>query len=625
MSAPTAERGYVAADARRGRLAGLTVTPARAGACVGVIALAALGAQILIGRAYHGPWIFDDELGYRVLAQSVASTGHFALFGKGGLSYSPLYPIVLAPLYRLHLSGVEAYEWTKVVNSLLMASSLFPIYKIARFVLPRSRAVIATALSALAPLMLYSSLELSESQAFPLAKFALWAMLVAIRSPSWPHDALVIVLCILAASARLQLVVLLPAGFVAVVLALALRGGGLREVVRGTVRGHWLLTAATAGGVLLGVAAYAGTAVLSLTGQYSYQRTLPSPPPERLAHLIVAHIAGLDLGLGVIPFAGTLAAAYLWARRPSRHDVSAFAAVAVSVTAFSVVLVAFTTYQQTAGGDLPRIHERYLIYVFPFFIVSMVATTAFARSGRMLKVGLVAGVIAGLLPVTIPYHSMMNGTIGADTFGLTVFAARAPNTEVMALQHAAVIAVMYALFLGVMYALARPNTALVIALTAAVFLFIGHRAHSLLEAAASAATAHTLPATRDWVDAAGPTKGVVILENARRQRRHDLAVAETAFYNLSISRLYYVCTPLLYSQFGEVKTTVEPGGTVAVGAEPLRATYVVAPQGAGVVGRVIAADRPGRLVLVRPAHGVLRIAPNGKSAWSCESPKRSRS
>ena len=59
----------------------------------------------------HGPFIFMDELGYKQMAQSFARTGHFSLFGKSGLAYSPLYPVVLSPIYALTSSTVTAYEW----------------------------------------------------------------------------------------------------------------------------------------------------------------------------------------------------------------------------------------------------------------------------------------------------------------------------------------------------------------------------------------------------------------------------------------------------------------------------------------------------------------------------------
>ena len=86
-----------------------------------------------------------DELGYERMAQSFAHTGHFSLFGKGGLAYSPLYPVVLSPIYALTSSMHTAYEWAKVENAVLLSLSVFPVYGIARFVLPRGRSVAVAA------------------------------------------------------------------------------------------------------------------------------------------------------------------------------------------------------------------------------------------------------------------------------------------------------------------------------------------------------------------------------------------------------------------------------------------------------------------------------------------------
>src|SRR6185437_5081584 len=54
--------------------------------------------RIVIASAVHGPFFFMDELGYQQMARSLARTGHFALFGKAGLAYSPLYPTLLSPV-----------------------------------------------------------------------------------------------------------------------------------------------------------------------------------------------------------------------------------------------------------------------------------------------------------------------------------------------------------------------------------------------------------------------------------------------------------------------------------------------------------------------------------------------
>ena len=190
---------------------------ATAGVLVGLAAMSAAVRAILVGWV-HGPFVFMDELGYERMAQSFAQTGHFALFGKSGLAYSPLYPIVLSPIYALTSSMHSAYEWAKVENAVLISLSVFPVYAIARFVLPRGRSVGVAALSLIAPLMLYSGFEMSESLAYPLCLLAMWAMLHAVRRPSIANDALLLAAIVLASSARLQLVALVPAALTAVLL-----------------------------------------------------------------------------------------------------------------------------------------------------------------------------------------------------------------------------------------------------------------------------------------------------------------------------------------------------------------------------------------------------------------------
>jgi hypothetical protein len=594
-------------------------TPARVAVCLGLVGVLVLAIRIWLVKGYDGPWVFDDELGYQKLAQSLGTSGHLGLFGKQGLSYSPLYPAILAPLYRLHLSGLGVYQWSKVINCVLMTLAAVPTYMIARCVLPPRRALVATGLSLLAPLMLYTTLEMSENAAYPLALFTFWAILVDIRSPSWEHDLLVICCCALAALARLQLVVLLPAAFIAIVLEAAITSHGWRATSRRALRGHPLLTTANVGAALLATAAFAGTSALSLAGLYSQQRVLPRPSPWSFAKLVVDHIAGIDLALGIVPFAGTLVAAYLWTRSRKRSQVTAFAAMALSATAVLVVLVAFTTYGQThahGATDLPRIHERYLIYVLPLFIIAMLAATGLARSSRLLRVGLVAGLVAGLLPLGIPFVTVINNSVAADTFGLSPFVAPSARGSIEPTPHAVLIIVAYGLCLGVVHALARPRTVLVVAIVAAVFVGISASEMALLRDAAHGAR-YGMPSSPNWVDAAGARSGVVIFENPRRNRLRDLAVVQTAFFNLSASRLYYACTPLLMPAFGELHASLDSTGRWLDGARPVRARYAVVPSRSGVLGRVVAVDRPGHLALVVPRGGVLRIDPSLKRLWRC--------
>jgi hypothetical protein len=73
------------------------------------------------------------------------------------------------------------------------------------------------------------------------------------------------------------------------------------------------------------------------------------------------------------------------------------------------------------------------------------------------------------------------------------------------------------------------------------------------------------------------------------------AVRETAFWNASVTRLYYTCERSFGPDFGEQKLA----GTI-------HARYAVAPAKLDVPGRILARDKAGKLVLIAPAGGALR-------------------
>src|SRR5207248_6100538 len=96
-----------------------------------VVCLAAIAAfssllRMALVSLVHAPTIFSDELGYVKLAQSIGRTGHFGLFDDRGLSYSPLYPALLAPIYALGASAPTAYTLIKLANAVLISLAVFP-------------------------------------------------------------------------------------------------------------------------------------------------------------------------------------------------------------------------------------------------------------------------------------------------------------------------------------------------------------------------------------------------------------------------------------------------------------------------------------------------------------------
>jgi hypothetical protein len=586
---------------------------AAVGAALVCLAAISAGLHAVLAHWVHGPFIFMDALGYERMAQSFSHTGHFSLFGKSGVAYSPLYPIVLSPVYALTSSMHTAYEWVKVENAVLMSLAVFPVYAISRFVLSRGRALAVAGLSLVAPLMLYSGFEMSESLAYPLCLLAIWTMLRALRRPSLVNDAVLLCAIMLASAARLQLVVLAPAGLTAVLLVALVRPSGDRGRGRAVWRAvveHRILFGGC-GGVLIAV--LAGSAMngggIPFAGRYSNVGSSHASP-LRVFELFFQHLAELDWAVGVIPFAAALLAGYALVRFRFPQRALLFASVAVATTFWMLLEVAYdaAAFDGTrnlahppAFYDLPRIHERYLIYLVPLFLVALFAGLGVRRWPRAI-VGAVA--VAALLPALIPFGTVVNGTNVFDTFTLLLFGTTR-NGRTVPVQHATTLIVVLSALLASAFFLSasrRLHPPAAVFATALVFV-----AFSALEVGNLVtwvtAKEFGLPAHADWVDRVVGSDANVSLVSGRGRR--TLPLRETAFWNASIHRVYYACSPAFGSDFGD-----EPV------PDTLRARYVVVPVSLGVAGRVLARNPAGKLVLVAPRAGLLRL-PGASSAPAC--------
>jgi hypothetical protein len=578
---------------------------ATVGALFGLAAVSTLLRALLVGQV-HGPFVFMDELGYERMAWSFAHTGHFSLFGKAGLAYSPLYPVVLSPIYALTSSMHTAYEWAKVENAVLISLAIFPMYGIARSALPRGRAVGVAALSLLAPLMLYSGFEMSESLAYPLCLLAIWAMLRAARQASVVNDALVLVTIGLAAAARIQLVALLPAALTAVLLVAIVRP----DRPQGRLRATW--HAVLRHGLLFGACSVALVAVLArramnggglpLAGRYSNVGTAHASP-WRVIELAVEHLAELDFAVGVIPFAAALLAGYALYRFGFPRNALVFASVAVASTVWFLLLVAFDAaafdatsahpHPQTALTDLPRIHERYLIYLVPFFLVALVAALPLLRAKIPRSRHVAIAAVAAALPALIPFGTVINGTRGIDSFALQLFGTTKAGRSVP-VAHATTSILLLSGLLAVVYLLATssrlPPPATVLVTGLAFLVLSTYELGTQLTAIPRKQLG--LPNHNAWVDRVVGTSGdVTVVGGSARQ---VAAVRETAFWNVSVTRVYYTCERGFGPDFGEQRLTA-----------PIVTRYAVVPTSLGVAGRVIARDPAGKLNLVAPAGNTL--------------------
>jgi hypothetical protein len=595
--------------------------PSTATVCLCLLGLFAATAALhaFFATFVHGPTVFSDEIGYTKLAESIGRTGRFALFNEPGLSYSPLYPLVLSPIYALGASAPTAYGLIKLVNAILISLAIFPTYKIARFVLSRRLSLVVAGLSALAPLLAYSSFTVSENLAYPLCLLAVWAILEAVRTPCFRTDAFVIGSILLATAARIQLIVLAPVALSAFVLAPILERDEGVPIARRLLRAasaHALVVGLMAFGLVVVVGgALAGHEVFSVLGRYDVVSRAGLPNLWDFLDLLIRHLAGIDLAVAVAPFAGTLAAAAVFfvSGRPRR--AVPFAAVGIATGAWLLIEVAFDAalFDLPAGGDIPRIHERFLIYVVPLFLTGLVAASRIPESPAVAKIFLGAGVFAALLPLAIPFHTVVNNTVNYESFGLHPF-SRVVEGQLASARHATLIALWYAGTVALLYTRVRRRLVAVVALVAFIFIGISLAAQGRIVQGGNAARMF-LPAHTDWVDRLDLPGDVVLFTGAGRPKE-----LQTAYANFSIKRLYYVCRAAFGAEFGEQEVTIDRAGRLSDASGFVRARYVVTPWSFGIRGRVIAWNANGGDVLVAPPPGPLVVSPPQTPKEFCPPP-----
>jgi hypothetical protein len=262
--------------------------------------------------------------------------------------------------------------------------------------------------------------------------------------------------------------------------------------------------------------------------------------------------------------------------------------------------------------DLPRVHERYLIYLIPLFLVTFVAVLR--RRPRLAPL-LCASAVAAVLPAAIPFGRDINNSIVVDSFALQVF-GRPVAGSYRSIHHATTAAVLIAAFLAMLFTLAvlgrRRRSA--VALTAAVFVIMSSFVWIRVLGAARASTSTGLPAQADWVDRVVRHSSVAMVGGRGVQR---IGLLETAFYNISVDRLYYTCKMAFGANFGERPLTMGAGGSLRQPSGPLEARYAVVPQRFGIRGPVLARDPRSGLELVAPTGGKLMVARDARAAARC--------
>ena len=559
------------------------------------IVLAAAAVWGTLGQQLDVPTVFGDELIHWDASRSLAA-GDGLSVRDGGYGFGPLYPLLLAPVHLLASTDLDAYRWARMLDALVLALAAIPAYFLARRLLPPGWSLACAALTVALPSALYTGFVMTESVAYAACVLAFLAIARCLERPTVKTQLLALAAVGLAAAARFQLASLAAA----LVLALVVRALLTPRQDRRELRRYWPLLAALAiGAVALGVRAALGN---PLEGYGDLWRSYDL---VSIARWTWRAFAGLGLYLALVPVvvAPAVVAGLARAGRAGEREAAAFVSLFLGVNA--VLLVVVGAFSSTEFG-VGFLHDRYLFYVVPLWIVS---TAAWAE--RRLPIGAV-GIVLGALLVLAPLVTLPTYLLNADGGRRFDAVASALPSEVAAAAGLAepqrwwlVVAgvAATALVVGVGWA---PRWLVLVPVAAVFALNAGFAWHSRIDAARNTTFAPLDADTVSWVDGAVPSGAkVATLAGGVSVETRD-ALRLTEFFNASIGPAYDLgggYAPTLAS----TKVRVGGGSVLLADTGTVHPAWVVAPKELDLVGEVVAEGTVEGLRLWRVA-GPLQLA-----------------
>jgi hypothetical protein len=558
-----------------------------AGLWLGVIVVCSIAVRVALGHRMVAPWIMVDELVYSELAKNFAAHGQFLVRGVPSTGYGFVYPVLISPAWKLFASIPQAYTAAKAIDAVLMSLAAIPAYFLARRMLPATLSLVAALLAVVVPSMLYTGMLMTENAFYPLFLLAAFLLVLTLEEPTPFRQIALLAVCAVAFETRAQAVALFAAAATAPILLALIERRGARPTLR---RFGWLYGLLAGGAVIaVGSTLVQGRSPMTLFGAYR-AATSSSYTVRGVLHFFLYHVAELDLYLGIFPFAAMLAL-WLAPRRPSA-GARAFAAASLALWVWLLAEVAAFA----SASFVNRIEERNTFYLAPLALTALVGMAVDGVVTRSRRVIIAAAIVAGVLPVFIPYARFINTSIVSDTFALMPWWWAQDNLiHLNQVRWAALLVSLVAA--GLFIWLPRRRVLLLPALVAVWFIgtayVVENGLHGIHKTTVGSLWAGTHMVHPDWIDrAVGSRANVAILWTGSMPSAYP--VYENEFFSRSVRTVYDVNGAARPDPLPETDVIRRSDGRlVTADGKPIRAQYVLASTAVEVAGHRVAVDGSG--------------------------------
>ncbi|MGH8083056.1 MAG: glycosyltransferase family 39 protein [Lysobacter sp.] len=327
------------------------------------------------------PYWSGDEYIYKAIAAGLWAGGRAGIPVSDQVLHETtlpnmLYPYVIAPAFAF---GENFYSGIRLINALIISSSVFPAFFIARRFLGERASLLIALLSALLPSVMIAAYAVTETLYFPIFLCcALAGLRLLDRPDAWQRGVVLGVAVGTLLNVRLNGIVVLPAFFIAL-FAFAWRDPRRRTAASLLIPFVALIVAAIAYQLIKQSIAVPDTSGLGLYrnrsgGWVSTAINVAVADPAGVGKLLLGHLTllALPFALGISAGLRVLTAKPQTEAADARWRDTAF----ISLLCLAAVSMAIVFTLGTAPidlGGLGRWHSRYYFSVFPLILILCLA------------------------------------------------------------------------------------------------------------------------------------------------------------------------------------------------------------------------------------------------------------